>query len=843
MGFFFMATNDELQINTSFTNDASNNKPGRSAVDPIALDRELNALAEAENETRVRLKMIQRDDGLLRDASVQVSALSRQVINLMGGFNLRGLWLPNEYYAVHDVVDFNGAVWVCQEKHNAGTVFEQPKFKRFGFSGGEDAALAASMASNSARSALASMVAAESAKTEAMNFKNETLALSGIIQAQAAEAKASALTARSAQTTAVAASTRAQNAAMLAETASQSLTLGETKTIDHADNAIFTGFYVAAAGGPEAGDWVIKVVANGDVVHQTAENSSNGSAYQRTVNTGTGVKTPWVSAGVKLSDLASTAGGKGVDLVAGASKTVPSISDLRAEQSGLARTVVVAGYYADKPGVGGGVFMADPSDKTTADDGVTVIVSANGTRWRRVATTLSPFDAGARATPGIDDADAFARLASAASVDLMGATYYLSIIPKLPTDVIASGATLVFDKQKYAVDSLFLGRIHGRLSIRGSVPVSNNITALNLESADSFDLDYYINDQRTIAYQVLSCTFAKPVTDGEIVTISQSTDRLLDGCFVLFDCDNNTGKIAIMTPHATSLTSVALPVAAKIHQTVIQCDKTAINLSNGNLYLNNLAITGNCLPVPRGRRGRYFDPAGNAGGISGIIASNAEIEMGSNVAVNGFSGTQVASGDCGTVIANNIFCSGGGRNGISAASSSKTYGQAAIVSYNLLDGCIAQDTSFGFYPSVRCIGNGRHGIVASLGASVNATSATLLRNGAWERTGDGLHCNNGTMLCIGAIAKNNFGSGIRAFGAGGARGTGVMIQNNDVGIKIEAGARGLFTGNVTNNTSHDLYIRSGSYLFGAGLQYTTSTVTANQLNKDGSLLQTTSTII
>ena len=43
----------------------------------------------------------------------------------------------------------------------------------------------------------------------------------------------------------------------------------------------------------------------------------------------------------------------------------------------------VLGYYAGKPGIGGGVFVADEADKTTPDNGGTVIVAANGMRWRR----------------------------------------------------------------------------------------------------------------------------------------------------------------------------------------------------------------------------------------------------------------------------------------------------------------------------------------------------------------------------------------------------------------------------------------------------------------------------
>jgi len=40
--------------------------------------------------------------------------------------------------------------------------------------------------------------------------------------------------------------------------------------------------------------------------------------------------------------------------------------------------------YHPNTTVGGGVFVADKADKSTADNGCTVIVSTDGTRWKRV---------------------------------------------------------------------------------------------------------------------------------------------------------------------------------------------------------------------------------------------------------------------------------------------------------------------------------------------------------------------------------------------------------------------------------------------------------------------------
>ena len=62
--------------------------------------------------------------------------------------------------------------------------------------------------------------------------------------------------------------------------------------------------------------------------------------------------------------------------------TVNSIEELRS-YSGTAEVVNVKAYYADTTS-GGGMFVADKTDKSTADNAGTVIVSNNSVRWRRI---------------------------------------------------------------------------------------------------------------------------------------------------------------------------------------------------------------------------------------------------------------------------------------------------------------------------------------------------------------------------------------------------------------------------------------------------------------------------
>lgn len=80
-----------------------------------------------------------------------------------------------------------------------------------------------------------------------------------------------------------------------------------------------------------------------------------------------------------------------IDSLNGKAEAVENIDALRAF-SGESSVVVVKSYSGN--GSGGGVFVADKTDKSTADNAGTVIVSNNGTRWRRVFSALSLYDFG-----------------------------------------------------------------------------------------------------------------------------------------------------------------------------------------------------------------------------------------------------------------------------------------------------------------------------------------------------------------------------------------------------------------------------------------------------------------
>ena len=72
-----------------------------------------------------------------------------------------------------------------------------------------------------------------------------------------------------------------------------------------------------------------------------------------------------------------------LDYLASQSASVKDVNELRNyESNGL--YVNVSGYYASTPGIGGGLFVAAPDDKTSVDNGGTIIVASNGMRWHRL---------------------------------------------------------------------------------------------------------------------------------------------------------------------------------------------------------------------------------------------------------------------------------------------------------------------------------------------------------------------------------------------------------------------------------------------------------------------------
>lgn len=128
----------------SFSDDATSNVSGRSGVNATSLDNELLRVSESINLIINNQKLMQRDDGRLKDAVVEVHTLSREVLMLLGNYRQRGVWFGQTAYTSGDVVTHDGLMYVCKNSHvSESTFIESPNWLQFGFAGSADAAQAA----------------------------------------------------------------------------------------------------------------------------------------------------------------------------------------------------------------------------------------------------------------------------------------------------------------------------------------------------------------------------------------------------------------------------------------------------------------------------------------------------------------------------------------------------------------------------------------------------------------------------------------------------------------------------------------------------------------------------
>ena len=131
-----MAQPNKYTPQTSFAGDVRTNKPGRDLINPGALDRELRYIRVTANGLCDNLALLQRDDGKLKDAVVGVHTLHKDVLMLLGKYELFGLWEANRPYLQGYVVEHEGKLYVCAESHDANDAMDLSKFKAFGAAGG-----------------------------------------------------------------------------------------------------------------------------------------------------------------------------------------------------------------------------------------------------------------------------------------------------------------------------------------------------------------------------------------------------------------------------------------------------------------------------------------------------------------------------------------------------------------------------------------------------------------------------------------------------------------------------------------------------------------------------------
>ena len=288
-----------------FSDDANRNTPGRSGVNATSLDNELLRVSESINLIINNQKLMQRDDGRLKDTVVEVHTLSREVLMLLGNYRQRGAWSGQTSYTSGDVVTHDGLMYVCKNSHvSESTFIESPNWLQFGFAGSADAAQAAAQATsaatkaaNSAASAQSSAMTATTKASDANTSAQSAASSANSAQTASTSASNSASQATSANNAAQAAAAVAQSAAQVSGISNERIIYGDdaskTSAVTSADLATTSGFFESSSDVPENGVWHIlnHKLKSSNIVYQEVFNDVLSKKYSRTIING--VKGAW----------------------------------------------------------------------------------------------------------------------------------------------------------------------------------------------------------------------------------------------------------------------------------------------------------------------------------------------------------------------------------------------------------------------------------------------------------------------------------------------------------------------------------------------------------------------
>lgn len=91
------------------------------ALDGVGLDAEFDRIKTTLDATLANLALIQRDDGLLRNASVSPDTITSALAIMIAGWTIRGPWVTATAYVLKDYVTQGGNGYVCIVAHTSGT--------------------------------------------------------------------------------------------------------------------------------------------------------------------------------------------------------------------------------------------------------------------------------------------------------------------------------------------------------------------------------------------------------------------------------------------------------------------------------------------------------------------------------------------------------------------------------------------------------------------------------------------------------------------------------------------------------------------------------------------------
>ncbi len=311
-----------------------------------------------------------------------------------------------------------------------------------------------------------------------------------------------------------------------------------------------------------------------------------------------------------------------------------------------------------------------------------------------------------------------------------------------------------------------------------------SITSISSVTGATFSVKHWDGVTKNLNYQTVTGTASGEVPAvGEFILIQSAsgadTAEYHLGAWEVTAVSGN--QVTWITTLNAAPPSGAVTLSGRILRTVITFldgakGPTAIQVENSlSLGLvDGMAIVGAAAPVAIGNRGpANYDVYGGEGGNTGVVARDGGVlNLGSNIGVSGFSGSNVYANRSGTIVAGTgAASSNSARNGWGAASA-VIQCASCIASGNLIDGIIAQDTAFTFATVSRSYGNHRHAYIAAAGASLNMTSS--IGRGC---IGSGMENINSQVLANGSVLTNNTGPAINNTG-GVIRAPSCDLRNN-----------------------------------------------------------------
>lgn len=425
----------------------------------------------------------------------------------------------------------------------------------------------------------------------------------------------------------------------------------------------------------------------------------------------------------------------------------------------------------------------------------------------------------------------------------------ISALPSITKIIKSDDAELVLAAGKYVADSALLSTgIQGKFTISGPSMSSDSIVSVAQVSTGTFDVTYYTDDVRSMTYTVVRFTtaIASSTEVGDVLLIDSSTYEEYNGAFEVIAV--GSGYVDVMHIGQGTLRFDAVSATVTLCKTVVKFPSniTAVKSDEGTLVLNNIAFLGACFPYDYDDRSNLYDPAGGNGGVTGIVSDSSGEVVLNNCGVIGFSGTQVTSNDVAALDVTGSYISGGGRNGVSASSNSKTIASNVNVSANLLDGIIAQDASFIFGLSATSASNGRHGIIASNNASITTNSSLVTENGYADPTvGCGIKTiGGGTIVANSSQALRNALSNYDADGMGSyIKATSASAQEaGSYGVRAYNSGAISFSGYSQDSGTYDLYAVTGGVIHAVGTTYSTAFPIVDNYYADMSMIQVTTTL-